>query len=124
MPQDVTDPPKPFSNPNPGDEIPFVSSKAPSQNKTSGTRGKKELTSVEEVKEYLKLEAAKEKASKASKSSKCPTPYSLPLMFIIVTKSLVHENLNYKKKSVANICVHFPFASFLCLFSFSFLDFK
>ena len=67
VPQDVTDPPIHFSNPNPGGEIPFVSCKAPSQNKTSGTIRRKELTPVEEVEEYLKKEAAKEKSSKTSK---------------------------------------------------------
>ena len=64
VPQDVIDPPIPFSNPNPGEEILFVPCKALSQNKISGTIGKKELTLVEEVEEYLKMEAAKEKASK------------------------------------------------------------
>ena len=67
VPRDVTNPPIPFSNPNPGGEIPFVPYKAPSQNKTSSTIEKKELTPVEEVKEYLKMEATKEKASKSSK---------------------------------------------------------
>ena len=64
MPQDVTDPPIPFSNPNPGGEIPFVPCKAPFQNKTSGTKRSKELTLEEEVEEYLKKEATKEKSSK------------------------------------------------------------
>ena len=50
------------------------------------------------------------------------SPYCSFLISLFVIKSLVHENLN--EKSVANICVHFPLASFLCLFSFSFLDFK
>ena len=67
VPQDVTNPPIPFSNPNAGGEIPFVPCKAPSQNKTSSTIGKKELTLVEEVEEYLKIEAAKETTSKSSK---------------------------------------------------------
>ena len=67
VPQDVTGPPIPFSNPNPSGEIPFVPCKAPSQNKTSSTIKKKELTPLEEIEEYLKMEAAKEKASKSSK---------------------------------------------------------
>ena len=65
--QDVTDPPLPFSNPNPGGEIPFLPYKAPSQNKTSGTTRSKELTPKEEVEEYLKKEAAKEKSSKTER---------------------------------------------------------
>ena len=49
VPRDVTDPPIPFSNSNPGGEIPFVPCKAPSQNKTFGTTKSKELTLEEEV---------------------------------------------------------------------------
>ena len=65
--QDVTDPPMPFSNTNPGKETPSVPCKAPSQNKTFGTIGRKELTPIKEVEEYLKMESAKEKTSKSSK---------------------------------------------------------
>ena len=64
MSQDVTDPPIPFSNLNLGGEISFMPYKAPSQNKTFGTTRSKELTPEEEVEEYLKKEAAKEKFSK------------------------------------------------------------
>ena len=71
VPQDVIGPPIHFSNPNPSEEIPFIPCKAPSQNKTSGTIRRKELTPLEEVEQYLKKEAAKEKSSK---TSKCPTP--------------------------------------------------
>ena len=67
MPQDVTDPPIPFSNLNPDREITFIPRKAPSQNKTSGTIRRKELSPMEEVEEYLKMEVAKEKASKSLK---------------------------------------------------------
>ena len=67
VPQDVTEPPIPFSYPNPGGETPYIPCKAPSQNKTSGTIRMKELTPVKEVEEYLEMEAAKEKASKSSK---------------------------------------------------------
>ena len=63
VPQDVTDPLILFSNPNPCEETPSIPCKAPSQNKTSSAIGRKKLTSVEEVEEYLKMEAAKEKAS-------------------------------------------------------------
>ena len=59
VPKDVTDPLIPFSNPNPSEETPFVPCKASYQNKTSGTIGRKELTPVEKVEEYLKMEAAK-----------------------------------------------------------------
>ena len=67
VPQDVTDPSIPFSNLNPKEETPSEPCKSPSQNKTSSAIGKKELTPVEEVEEYLKMEVAKEKVSKRKK---------------------------------------------------------
>ena len=41
VPQDVTNPPIPFSNPTPSEETPSIPCKASSQNKTSGTIGRK-----------------------------------------------------------------------------------
>ena len=67
VPRDVTGPPIPFSNPNQSEETPSEPCKAPSQNKTSSAIGRKELTPVEEVEEYLKMEATKEKALKRKK---------------------------------------------------------
>ena len=67
VPRDVINPPIPFSNPNPSEETPSVPCKASSQNKTSGTIGRKELTPVKEVEEDLKMEAVKAQASKSSK---------------------------------------------------------
>ena len=67
VPQDVTNPPIPFSNPNPEEEIFYEPCKAPVQNKTLSATGKKELTPVEEVEEYLRMEASKDKASKRKK---------------------------------------------------------
>ena len=64
---DVTYPPIPFSNSNSSEETPSVPYKAPSQNKNFGIIGRKELTPVNEVEKYLKMEVAKEKASKYSK---------------------------------------------------------
>ena len=62
VPQGVTNPLIPFSNPTPEEERSFKPCKAPVQNKTPSATGKKELTLVEEVEEYLIMEAAKEKA--------------------------------------------------------------
>ena len=62
VPRDVIDPPTPFSNLNPSEETPSKPCKAPPQNKTSSAIGRKELTPVKEVEEYLKMEAAKENA--------------------------------------------------------------
>ena len=59
VPQDVIDPQIPFSNPTPSEETPSVPCKASSQNKTSSIIGRKELTPIEEVEEYLKMEPAK-----------------------------------------------------------------
>ena len=79
VPQGVTNPPVPFSNPNPEEEMPFEPCKALAQNKTPSATGKKELIPIEEVKEYLRMEAAKEMASKRKKmnivSSHLPSLY-------------------------------------------------
>ena len=62
VPQGVISPPIPFSNPISDGEGPSKPRKEPAKNKAPGATKKKELTLVEEVKEYLKMEAAKEKA--------------------------------------------------------------
>ena len=49
VPQDVIDPPKPFSNLNQSEETPYEPCKAPPQNKTSSVIRRKDLTPVEEV---------------------------------------------------------------------------
>ena len=49
VPQGVTNPPIPFFNPNPKEEIPSEPCKASAQNKTPSARGNRELTPVEEV---------------------------------------------------------------------------
>ena len=67
VPQGVTNPLIPFSNPIPNDEGPSKPYKAPSQNKNPSETRKKELTLVEEVEEYLRMEAAKEKAIRSKK---------------------------------------------------------
>ena len=51
VPQDVTNPPIPFSNPTPEEGRSSEPCKAPVQNKTPSATGKKELTLVEEVEE-------------------------------------------------------------------------
>ena len=45
-----------------------------------------------------------------------------PSSLCFVTKSPVQSNIN--EISFARICVHFHLAFILCLFSFSFIDFK
>ena len=68
VPQGVTNLPISFSNPNPEEERPSEPCKEPTQNETpSATRKKKELTQVEEVEEYLRMEVAKEKVSRSKK---------------------------------------------------------
>ena len=67
VPQGVINPPLPFSNLDPDEEGPSKSCKAPIQNKTPSETRKKELTPVEEVEEYLRMEAAKEKTVKSKK---------------------------------------------------------
>ena len=60
VPQGVTKPQIPFSNPILDEEGPSKLCKAPAQNKTPSETRKKERTPVEEVEEYLRMEAAKE----------------------------------------------------------------
>ena len=67
VPQVVTNPPIPFSNLDPDEERPSEPCKALAQNKTPSETRKKELTLVEEVEEYLRMEAAKEKAARSKK---------------------------------------------------------
>ena len=50
-----------FLNPNPNVKSPSKPYKEIGKNKTPGTSKKKELTPVEEVEEYLRMEAAKER---------------------------------------------------------------
>ena len=63
VPQGETNPVLPFLNPNPAREGPFEPCKEPIKNKAPGVKKKKELTPIEEVEEYLRMEAAKEKAA-------------------------------------------------------------
>ena len=63
VPPGETNPVLHFLNPNPAREGPFEHCKEPVKNKAPGVKKKKELTLVEEVEEYLRMEAAKEKAA-------------------------------------------------------------
>ena len=67
VPLGETNPILPFLNPNPDKEGPSEPCKEPSKNKAPGVTKKKELTLVEEVEEYLRMEAAKEKAAMSKK---------------------------------------------------------
>ena len=67
VPQGVTDPPIPYTNPysiGVGTSTPCTEAQ---KDKNPRTSGKKELTSVEEVEEYLRMEAAKERAARNKK---------------------------------------------------------
>ena len=67
VPPGETDPVLPFLNPNPDIKGPSAPYKETTKNKTPSTSGKKELTPVEEVEEYLRMEAAKERDVKNRK---------------------------------------------------------
>ena len=67
VPLGETNPILPFLNPNPDKEGPSEPCKEPAKNKAPGVTKKKELTLVEEVEEYLRMEAAKEKAARSKK---------------------------------------------------------
>ena len=67
VPQGVTDPPIPYTNPDSigaGTSIPCTETQ---KDKTPRTLRKKELTPVEEVEEYLRMEATKERAARNKK---------------------------------------------------------
>ena len=63
VPPGETNPVLPFLNPNPAREGPYEPCKEPVKNKAPGVKKKKGLTPIEEVEEYLRMEAAKEKAA-------------------------------------------------------------
>ena len=67
VPQGVTNPPIPLSNLDPDEEGPSKSCKAPTQKETPSETRKKELTPVEEVEEYIRMEVSKEKAARSKK---------------------------------------------------------
>ena len=67
VPLGETNPVLPFLNPNPDGEGPSEPCKEQVKNKASDVKKKKELTPVEEVEEYLRMEVAKEKAAKSKK---------------------------------------------------------
>ena len=67
VPQGVTDTPIPYTNPDSIGAGPSAPSIETKKNETPSTSGKKELTLVEEVEEYLKMEAAKERAARNKK---------------------------------------------------------
>ena len=67
VPQGVTDPPIPYTNPDSigaGTSTPCTETQ---KDKTPRTSRKKELTLVEEVEEYLRMEAAKERDARNKK---------------------------------------------------------
>ena len=62
-----TNPVLPFLNPNPDKEGLCEPYKELAKNQAPSVTKKKELTPVEEVEEYLRMEAAKEKATRSKK---------------------------------------------------------
>ena len=67
VPQGVIDPPIPYTNPysiGADTSTPCIETQ---KDKTPRTSGKKELTPVEEVEEYLRMEAAKERTTRNKK---------------------------------------------------------
>ena len=63
VPPGETNPVLPFLNPNLAREGPSEPYKEPVKNNVPSVKKKKELTPVEEVEEYLRMEAAKEKVA-------------------------------------------------------------
>ena len=67
VPHGVTDPPIPYTNLDSVGAGPSAPCTETHKNKTPRTSGKKELTLIEEVEEYLRMEAAKERAARNKK---------------------------------------------------------
>ena len=67
LPRGVIDPPIPYTNPDSVEVALCAPCKETEKDKTPSASRKKELTPVEEVEEYLKMEVAKEKATRNKK---------------------------------------------------------
>ena len=67
VPQGVTNPPIPYTNPDSIRVGPFAPCTETRKNENHSIIGKYELTLVEEVEEYLRMEAAKERATRNTK---------------------------------------------------------
>ena len=67
VPLGVTDPPIPYTNPDLVGACPSAPCTETKKNKTPSTSEKKELTLVEEVEEYLRMEATKERVVRNKK---------------------------------------------------------
>ena len=67
VPQGVTDPPIPYTNPDSIRAGPSTPCTETRKNENHSTTGKKELTPVEKVEEYLRMEATKERAARKKK---------------------------------------------------------
>ena len=63
----MTDLPIPYTNPDSVGAGPFTPCTETKKNETPNTSGKKELTLIKEVEEYLRMEAAKERAARNKK---------------------------------------------------------
>ena len=77
----MTDPPIPYTNPDSVGASPSASCTETQKNKTPRTSRKKELTPVEEVEEFLRMEAAKERAAR---NKKLTIPYLFHLLILSV----------------------------------------
>ena len=78
--QGVTEPSIPYTNPNSIGVPPFAPYKEREKDKPTNTSGKKELTPIEELEEYLRMEAVKERAARNKKMNNTlpvPPPHSL-----------------------------------------------
>ena len=67
VPQGVIDPPIPYTNLDSIGAGPSAACTETRKNENHSTTGKKELTLVEEVEEYIRMEAAKERAVRNKK---------------------------------------------------------
>ena len=90
----------PFLNTNPDKERPSKPCKETVKNKAPGVTKKKELTPVEEVEEYLRMEVSKEKATR-SKKENCP---ALPYLFPLCNQYQILDKFNKIENSLQDLC--------------------
>ena len=112
VPPREANPVLPFLNPNPDIKGPFEPCNEPTKNKSPGVKKKKELTLVEEVEEYLRMEATKEKVA----MKKIENHPALPYLFLLCNQYQILDKI-YKIKNSLQIFFPFVFLIVWCCFA-------
>ena len=104
LPQGVIETSIPYTNPDSIGVPPFAPYKEIEKDKPTSTLGKKELTPVEEVEEYLRMEVARERAAKNKKKKEqyFTFPTSLSSLYL---KPIPHNKIKFLSKNLMFNCV-------------------